>query len=111
MTQNHWLNVGDWVSGRTVNDEIFIGFVESFENTNGSVKVTVTECDHTSLIHKRIVTFQNLIKKLPIFDIQEKGQLHNLIDIALMEKDRETFMQLTRRLQEMENSKDPVGAI
>ncbi|TDQ41439.1 hypothetical protein [Aureibacillus halotolerans] len=110
--QNNWLRVGDWVSGRTVNDEMFIGYVESYEEVNGSVKVTVTECDHSSLVHKKIVTFQNLVKRLPVFDLMERGQLLNMVDIALMEKDRETFMLLTKRLRETDNNhqQDPVGA-
>ncbi len=90
---------GDWVSGRSENDEKFHGFIEAINFSNRTVKVRVTQSDNEASIGKNIETPIRLVEVLPLEKFNEEGQILNLIDFALLIKDEAWFMELTAELK------------
>jgi uncharacterized protein YpiB (UPF0302 family) len=99
------LKEGDWVSGKSVNDEKFHGYIEDLDYMNGTVKVKVTECDNESSLGRTIECFISSLEVLPLEILKHKGHLLNLIDIALSVRDEAWFMELTAQLKEVQLSK------
>jgi hypothetical protein len=102
------LKEGAWVSGKSVNDEKFRGYIEALNTLNGTVKVKVTECDNVKSIGRSIECFTFSLELLPDEKLNLPGQLYNLIDIALSAKDREWFMELTTELNSVQQAKGNV---
>jgi hypothetical protein len=102
------LKEGAWVSGKSVNDEKFRGYIEALNTLNGTVKVKVTECDNDKSIGRTIECFTFSLELLPDEKLNLPGQLYNLIDIALSAKDREWFMELTTELNSVQQAKGNV---
>lgn len=88
---------GDWVSGTTAEDEKFIGFVESLDES-GVLKVWVTQCDRESTIGTSIETRLVKARKLPASVQPNRGQLRDLIELALVTRDRAWFDELADRM-------------
>jgi hypothetical protein len=88
-------NEGDWVSGKSVNDEKFHGYIETLDVMNQTVKVKVTSCDHEKAIGRTIECFMHTLELLPLEVRNEAGQLYDLIDLALSAKDKGWFLELT----------------
>lgn len=93
---------GDWVSGKSVNDEKFRGFVEEVNETNGTIRVKVVACDHIKSIGRTIECFIHSVESLPMDVMNEEGQLYNLIDLALIVNDKTWFLELTSQLKEVQ---------
>ncbi|MBP1153883.1 MULTISPECIES: hypothetical protein [unclassified Paenibacillus] len=91
------VNEGDWVSGTTMEDERFIGFVESTEG-NGLIKIRITQCDRPETVGDSAEAKLSKVNKLPVFEPTSETPLRSLIEIALMAKDREWFEELSNKL-------------
>jgi len=100
MSDNQsFVTVGDWVTGHSINDELFTGFVEAVNAKLNTVKVYVTESDHKNTIGKTIETFQSKIKYFPPSVDPSRAHLLNLIDLSLISGDKDWFLQLTEELK------------
>jgi hypothetical protein len=100
MSDNQsFVTVGDWVTGHSINDELFTGFVEAVNAKLNTVKVYVTESDHKNTIGKTIETFQSKIKYFPPSVEPSRAHLLNLIDLSLISGDKDWFFQLTEELK------------
>ncbi|TLS35351.1 IDEAL domain-containing protein [Pseudalkalibacillus caeni] len=99
------LKAGDWVKGNSINDELFKGYVEALNETLGTVRIRVVDCDNNRTVGKTIETFVNHISKMPEIDIDREGYLHTMIDLALMTKDKKWFDELTDELNQLDMEK------
>ncbi|MEX2460465.1 MAG: hypothetical protein WD469_04080 [Paenibacillaceae bacterium] len=90
---------GDWVSGKSVNDEKFHGYIEGLDIVKGTVRVKITACDNESSLGRTAECFISTLDALPLDILNHQGHLFNLIDIALSVRDKAWFMELTTRLQ------------
>ncbi|WP_257351217.1 hypothetical protein [Pseudalkalibacillus decolorationis] len=97
---------GEWVKGKTINDEMIQGYIHSIHPQNGTIQLYVTISDHKEIIGKMIETFVHRIEPLPKSIDDQEGYLANLIDIALLTKDREWFMEVWSKLNNLKNSKE-----
>lgn len=93
--------VGDWVSGTSLKDERFRGYIEEIHET-GYATVRVIESDNEQAIGKLSKSHLQRLKKLEVTPFQHEGQIQNLIDLALVNKDKEWFMELTTQLKEIQ---------
>ena len=50
---DHLIQVGDWVSGVTVMDEKFIGYVDAADPA-GTYRIVVTQSDRDRIVGKRV---------------------------------------------------------
>ncbi|GAB7057848.1 MULTISPECIES: hypothetical protein [Paenibacillus] len=91
------VNEGDWVSGTTLEDERFIGYVESVEG-NGLVKVRITQCDRPEIIGDWAEAKLSKVAKMSEYEPSGEAALRSLIEIALMTRDREWFAELSGKL-------------
>ncbi|WP_347548873.1 IDEAL domain-containing protein [Pseudalkalibacillus hwajinpoensis] len=99
----------DWVKGKSVHDELIHGYVESVNNYLGTIKIFVLECDNPETVGKVIETFQNRISQLEEQDFeQDESYLLNLIEVALITKDKEWFMELSAQLKELRHESKEV---
>ncbi|MED1204334.1 IDEAL domain-containing protein [Heyndrickxia acidicola] len=89
------LKIGDWVKGRSVEGELFQGYIEKLDFFQGHAKVKVTECDNKTTIGKSINVLDHWIKKIPAAKDKTLEQLLPLIDLALKTNDEEWFMELS----------------
>ncbi|MFK7696226.1 hypothetical protein [Paenibacillus sp. HJGM_3] len=89
---------GDWVSGASVEDERFIGFVDSVSAGSGLVKVWVTQSDRAEGVGDLVEASLAKVKKLPDQEASAPDELQGLIELALQTHDRAWFEELTTRL-------------
>ncbi len=52
MSNNPVLKVGDWVRGISVEGELILGYIESFDHVGEVVKVNVVKCDNRDTISR-----------------------------------------------------------
>ncbi len=95
---NHVLKVGDWVRGISIEGELILGYIESFDNVGEVVKVNVVKCDNRDTISKTMSFLSNHVKKLPESKAINKEQILFLIDLALLTGDEEWFIGLSSKL-------------
>lgn len=100
--------IGDWVSGTSLKDERFRGYIEEIHDT-GYATVRIIESDNERAIGKRSKSHLHRMKKLEITPFQSIGHIHNLIDLALMNKDKEWFMELTTKLKELQEKQNQLS--
>jgi hypothetical protein len=103
------LKIGDWVKGKTKNGELIRGYIETVDLLQGTTKVYVIECDHAVTIGRTVETLIRWVKKIPDSSFEHEEQLKELIDVALLAKDEQWFMELSKRLTLVR--KDSVGAV
>jgi hypothetical protein len=96
---------GDWVSGKSVNDEKFHGYIEGLDIAKGTVRVKITACDNESSIGRSAECFISTLDALPLDILNHQGPLFNLIDISLSVRDEAWFMELTAQLHATQRSK------
>lgn len=87
---------GDWISGTSHLDEMFIGFVQSL-NVIGTVKVYVTQSDHQEIVGSVIETKLSQTKKLANDTASSPEQLRSMIELALITHDHGWFEELVAR--------------
>ncbi|RXI96138.1 hypothetical protein DS745_20550 [Anaerobacillus alkaliphilus] len=98
FSTNPELKVGEWVKGKTENDELIKGYIVSIDQFNGIVKITVVESDHIKLIGKYVVLLKKNVTLLPVVHIWTEGFVRDLIDVALLTNDSEWFKELVQKL-------------
>jgi hypothetical protein len=89
---------GDWIQGRSREGELIHGYVESIDSIQGIIKVFVIESDNEKVIGKAIWILIKYAEKLPIMKANNENELLSLIDIALLTKDKQWFIELSERL-------------
>ncbi|MCR8636418.1 MULTISPECIES: hypothetical protein [Paenibacillus] len=92
------VQVGDWVSGTSLLDERFIGYLESI-NGNGKVMVYVTQSDHDEAVGEWIEGTLSKLEKLDDYVPNEVNDLQSLMDLALMTRDQAWFNELAAALR------------
>lgn len=94
------LEIGDWVKGESKHGELVHGYIETVNPSQGTVKVTVVASDNVNTIGKTIELL-NKVERLtpPVFKTEE--EVKSMIDLALLIKDKEWFMELTEKLKSM----------
>ena len=91
---------GDWVKGKTNNDELFHGYIESIHHEEGIVKVRVIQSDNRLSIGKISDSTPDRLRPLETPPLEQEGHIRNWIDIALSTKDEAWFMELTNALRQ-----------
>lgn len=92
------IQLGDWVSGTSVNDERVRGFVEEFSRQHGFAWIRVTQSDREASIGNVVETSLAKLEKLSDEGWQDEFALYDLIDLALATRDEQWFMELTSSL-------------
>jgi hypothetical protein len=92
------VQIGDWVSGTTVEDEKIIGYVESLD-LYGIVKVMVTQADREEAVGYMVNSMRFKLEKLDSNVLTSEADLRSLMDLALMTRDQEWFNELGAALR------------
>lgn len=92
------LNEGDWVIGKTANDEKLRGYVERLDAYGGTALVKVLESDHDAIVGRSVKAALATIEPLPIDAVRSEGELLDLIDLALQTRDKAWFEELSGEL-------------
>jgi hypothetical protein len=114
MVDKYRFKYGDWVQGRSRDGELIHGFVETIDSIQEIVKVIVVESDNEKAIGKSIWLHNKSAEKLPNVAVSDESQLLSLIDLALLSKDEQWFMELTmklaaiKKISKMNNKKDEI---
>ncbi|MGG7619099.1 IDEAL domain-containing protein [Robertmurraya sp. GLU-23] len=90
--------VGDWVRGKTNYGELFHGYIHSDEPFSQNMKVRVIKSDNEEMEGKVISANSIKMRRLETSATYSKDSILALIDIALLIKDKEWFMELTSLL-------------
>jgi uncharacterized protein YpiB (UPF0302 family) len=90
--------VGDWVRGKTNYGELFHGYIHSDEPISQNMKVRVIKSDNEEMEGKVISANSLKMRRLETSATYSKDSILALIDIALLIKDKEWFMELTSLL-------------
>ncbi|WP_406583469.1 IDEAL domain-containing protein [Bacillus salipaludis] len=101
MADNYRFENGDWVQGRSRDGELIHGYVETVDSIQEIVKVKVIECDNDEAINKSIWLLNKRAEKLPDLPVSNESQLLSLIDLALLSKDEQWFMELSTQLADI----------
>ncbi|WP_197081070.1 IDEAL domain-containing protein [Gordoniibacillus kamchatkensis] len=92
------LNEGDWISGKTANDEKFRGYVERIDSYGGKVKVKVLESDRESIIGSTVEAALAAVEPIAAEGARSEAELLDMIDLALQTRDRTWFEELSSQL-------------
>jgi hypothetical protein len=103
-TENMSLKIGDWVKGRTHDGELIQGYLEDVNNIQGFAKVKVIECDNKFRRGKTIEVLDHWIEKIPESSEITEEYINMLIDLALLTKDEEWFMDLSKIYKSFKSS-------
>lgn len=99
------LKVGDWVKGRSFNDERIRGYIEFLDSESGLVKVRVIQSDREEAVGRVVETSLRRVEKLSVEILNREEEVLSLIDIALQIEDKDWFMKLTTILKQMRQAK------
>lgn len=105
-SMNMWIQNGDWVSGTSKEDERFIGYVESVD-AYGTVKVRVTQCDHTEAVGEIVESSLARLEKMSEELQMDEADLKALMDLALMTRDKAWFEDLYSTLRMVQFQSKP----
>jgi len=94
------LQTGDWIKGTLRDGELIMGYIESLD-ISGIVKVTVVTSDNDEIIGKKVSMLGERVKRLPVSNVSNKAQIQFLIDLALSTGDEEWFIELSSKLNSM----------
>ena len=94
------LQTGDWIKGTLRDGELIMGYIESLD-ISGIVKVTVVTSDNDEIIGKKVSMLGERVKRLPVSNVSNKAQIQFLIDLALSTGDEEWFLELSTKLNSM----------
>jgi hypothetical protein len=98
MNRERQLAVGNWVKGKTTNGELIRGYIESIDSLNGTVTVYVVECDNDQTVGKSVVTPGPWLENIPVSSFTDEDQIRDLIDLALVTRDKDWFMELSAKV-------------
>lgn len=90
--------VGDWVRGKTNYGELFHGYIHSDEPFSPNMKVRIIKSDNEEMEGKVISANPFKMRRLETSATYSKESILSLIDIALLIKDKEWFMELSSLL-------------
>ncbi|KHF38961.1 IDEAL domain-containing protein [Halalkalibacter okhensis] len=100
---NKELKLGDWIKGKTRNDEWVHGYIESVEPFHPLVRMKVLFSDNTEFVGRVIrVEKKDIEKQAPLNNFSE-AELLNFIDLALSTRDQQWFLELTSKLKRKQN--------
>ncbi|SFC65744.1 IDEAL domain-containing protein [Bacillus sp. OV322] len=105
---NSVLKTGDWIKGKLKDGELIIGYIESQSILDGVVKVTVAKSDNREMLGKTISTLSKNVKRLPLSKAVNKEQILFLIDLALLTGDEEWFIELSSKLNSINQLVDVI---
>jgi uncharacterized protein YpiB (UPF0302 family) len=103
MADKYRFENGDWVQGRSRDGELIHGYVETVDSSQGMVKVNVVESDNEKAIGKSIWILNKRTEKLPDLTVSNESHLLTLIDLALLTKDEQWFMELSAKFRKQVN--------
>ncbi|MDT8861319.1 IDEAL domain-containing protein [Alkalihalobacillus sp. MEB130] len=95
---------GDWIKGKTRNDEWVHGYIESIESFNPLARVKVLFSDNKNFIGRTIRIDKKDIERQTVLTNYSEGELLNFIDLALSTRDEQWFMELTIKLKRKQNT-------
>ncbi|SDE28866.1 hypothetical protein SAMN02799630_05139 [Paenibacillus sp. UNCCL117] len=99
---------GDWVSGTSVWDEKFIGYVDSApKEEGGAILIRITQCDRKRLINTLVQTREHRLRRLPDPGPAAPEDWSTLIELALVTRDKEWFESLTSRMSAVSQEIEP----
>jgi hypothetical protein len=98
--------ISDWVQAKTRNGEFIHGFIEALDNEQTVATVFVVQSDNEQSIGKPAAVLTHWLREIPVTPIEDSGQIHNLIDIALSIRDEIWFNELTDQLMSIPNTGD-----
>jgi len=104
------LSVGDWVSGKSVNDERIRGYIRDYNSVAGTVTVAVVESDRTESIGRTVYAWETQVKRLPDDALSSPEALRELIDVALAARDEAWFYELTAELIALESQREMIAS-
>lgn len=99
-----FLQIGDWVSGTSIEDERIFGYIEEIHEDAGLVAVRVMKSDRPEAVGQKLRSRKQRVKKLPVRTPTEKGELKSLIDLALATRDQAWFAELAKKLHQTQQS-------
>jgi IDEAL domain len=105
------VKVGDWVKGKTKSGEFIYGYVETIDSSQKIIRVKVMACDNEIVVGKTVETLNHWVKKLPVSPIENEEQIKALIDLALLTKDENWFMELSNKLKQLTKEKEKENII
>lgn len=103
MASNFRLEIGDWVKGKTRNGELLQGYIDMTDPLRGVVKVTVVKSDNEKLVGKTIGMLEKNVEKLALSDTMSEEEILYLIDLALLTKDEDWFMELSAKMSTLKS--------
>lgn len=98
MADKYLFENGDWVQGRSNDGALVHGYVETVDSNQRIIKVNVVESDNEKAIGKSLWILNKWSEKLPDLTISNESQILTLIDLALLSKDEQWFMELSGQL-------------
>jgi hypothetical protein len=101
MFGKQYLEAGSWVKGKLRDGELIHGYIKAMDAGYSVASVYIVECDNEELIGKIVSVSTKALGKLPVSLARSEGQLINLIDFALLTKDKQWFMELSKELQSL----------
>lgn len=102
------IQVGDWVSGISINDEAIRGYVEAVDTTLGTAKIHVLESDNESSVGKTAESLLRRVRRQSDTVPDNEEAIRQLIDLALSMKDEEWFRELSGMLLSAGNPKPDI---
>ncbi|MNI02922.1 IDEAL domain protein [compost metagenome] len=107
MTEMKFVHIqlGDWVSGTSVNDERFRGYVEAVSKEQGSALVRVIESDRDTTVGRVVESSLMKLERLSEEGWRDDQGLMSLIDLALETHDHAWFLELTTSLLALRSPK------
>ncbi|MFD2615983.1 IDEAL domain-containing protein [Terrilactibacillus laevilacticus] len=113
MEQSLQLDVGNWVKATTKKGAFLHGYITKINDTAGTVDVQVLQSDHKVMVGQTITLLKGVVKNLAMSNFNE-SEIRSLIDLALTTRDKDWFMELTKKLEgELKKAKgkssNPIG--
>ncbi len=91
-----------WVTGKTPNGELIIGYIDKIDPAKDIVRVTVVNSDNEDIVGDTIEMLHHWVETIPSSFEKSKTQLEFLIDLALETKDEEWFLELSAEWKKKE---------
>lgn len=93
-------NIGHWVQGETWDKQSIYGYVINIEKPEDIAKVYIVNSVNEELPGRMIRVFSKSLQEVPE-QAPTKAAIEQLIDIALLTKDKKWFKQLLNQLCEI----------
>ncbi|EJL42802.1 hypothetical protein BAG01nite_40520 [Brevibacillus agri] len=104
MNREKMLASSEWVMGKSKHGELVQGFVETVDSSRGIAHVFVVKSDNEEAIGRLAAIPLQRLERMSTGTFDDLEQLHDLIELALVTKDKAWFMELTAKLQEKQQT-------